>query len=123
MKSLNLDKLEKKIENVNVTRNFGHIARVVGLVIESQGPEVSIGELCYIESEQKEVKAEVVGFDENRVILMPIGDMEGITPGARVIATGSKLKVKVGESLLGQVMNGTGEPMLGKGDLLSDLKE
>ncbi|MEI4867173.1 hypothetical protein Q8G45_28730, partial [Klebsiella pneumoniae] len=73
-----------------MTRNFGHINRVIGLVIESIGPQASIGELCLIKGEQGDIKAEVVGFDDNKVLMMPIGEMEGIKPGARVVATDQK---------------------------------
>ncbi|MGB4005202.1 MAG: flagellar protein export ATPase FliI, partial [Halanaerobiales bacterium] len=73
--------------------------------------EVSIGELCLIKHQQKTIRAEVVGFDNNKVLLMPIGDMEGITPGARVVATGERMTVKVGEELLGHVLDGLGRPI------------
>lgn len=123
MKGLDLDKLTRELDDLNLTSNFGHITRVVGLIIESRGPEVSIGELCLIKNGQQVIKTEVVGFDQNKVLLMPIGEMEGINPGARVVATGERLKVKVGESLLGKVLNGLGEPLLNKDKPLPGLKE
>lgn len=123
MKGLDLDKLTGELDDLNLTSNFGHITRVVGLIIESRGPEVSIGELCLIKNGQQVIKTEVVGFDQNKVLLMPIGEMEGINPGARVVATGERLKVKVGESLLGKVLNGLGEPLLNKDKPLPGLKE
>lgn len=110
-KGLNLEKLEETIENTKVNREFGYITRVVGLIIESVGPEVSIGELCYIKSDQGDIEAEVVGFNDNKVLLMPIGVMKGITPGAKVIASGSELKIEVGYELLGKVLNGLGTPL------------
>src|SRR6056297_1341788 len=112
-----LEKLEKTIKDTKVNREFGYITRVVGLIIESVGPEVSVGELCYIKSSQGDIEAEVVGFNDNKVLLMPIGVMKGITPGAKVIASGSELKIKVGNSLLGEVLDGLGKP------LTSDLKK
>lgn len=123
MKKVDLSGLSEKLDDTKLTRNYGHITRVVGLIIESKGPEVSIGELCYIKNNDKSVKAEVVGFDDNRVLLMPIGKMEGINPGARVIATGEKLKIKVGENMLGQILNGIGKPILDKDKKLSGLSE
>ena len=110
-KDFNLEKLEETIENTKVNREFGYITRVVGLIIESIGPEVSIGELCYIKSTEGDIEAEVVGFNDNKVLLMPIGVMKGITPGAKVIASGSELKIEIGDDLLGEVMDGLGRPL------------
>lgn len=123
MKKVDLSGLTEELDDTKLTSNYGHITRVVGLIIESKGPEVSIGELCYIKNNNKSVKAEVVGFDDNHVLLMPIGKMEGINPGARVIATGEKLKIKVGENMLGQVLNGIGKPILDKDKKISGLTE
>ncbi|HHU92554.1 MAG TPA: flagellar protein export ATPase FliI [Halanaerobiaceae bacterium] len=111
MRRLDLTELSSIVEESNSYSNFGYITRVVGLIIEAQGPEVSIGELCLIKHQQKTIRAEVVGFDNNKVLLMPIGDMEGITPGARVVATGERMTVKVGEELLGHVLDGLGRPI------------
>ena len=108
MIDLDMSQLEDKLNDINMTRNFGHINRVVGLVIESIGPQASLGELCLIKTEHGDIKAEVVGFDDNKVLMMPIGEMEGIKPGARVVATDEKLKVKVGEELLGKIIDGSG---------------
>ncbi|MFN2340076.1 MAG: flagellar protein export ATPase FliI [Halanaerobium sp.] len=108
MINLDMSKLEDRLNDMNMTRNFGHINRVIGLVIESIGPQASIGELCLIKGEHGDIKAEVVGFDDNKVLMMPIGEMEGIKPGARVVATDQKLKVKVGKELLGEIIDGSG---------------
>jgi len=108
MINLDMSKLEDRLNDMNMTRNFGHINRVIGLVIESIGPQASIGELCLIKGEHEDIKAEVVGFDDNKVLMMPIGEMEGIKPGARVVATDQKLKVKVGKELLGEIIDGSG---------------
>ena len=111
MRRLNLADLSSRVDEASSYSNFGYITRVVGLIIEAQGPEVSIGELCLIKHQQKTIRAEVVGFDNNKVLLMPIGDMEGITPGARVVATGERMTVKVGEELLGHILDGLGRPI------------
>ncbi len=111
MKKIDLSSLTNKIDDFEITSNFGHIKRVVGLVIESEGPQASIGEICLIKTANKSITTEVVGFDNNRVLLMPIGEMEGINPGARVVATGEKLQVKVGHGLLGQILDGLGKPL------------
>lgn len=123
MKRLDLTRLSEKLGDLKLTSNFGYTTRVVGLVIESQGPEVSIGEICLIKNGNQEIRTEVVGFDNNKVLLMPIGEMEGINPGARVIATGESLKVKVGKELLGQVLDGLGNPLLVQDKFFSGLTE
>lgn len=123
VKSLNFDLVKKRLDKANIISNFGYITRVIGLIIESQGPEVSIGELCEIRNKDKTVKAEVVGFEDNKVLLMPIGDMEGINPGARVMATGEKLKVEVGEELLGHVLDGLGRPRSNNLEMFNNLDE
>ena len=109
--TINLTQLGKKMDSINITSNFGYITRVVGLIIESEGPQVSIGELCLVEGTAERIKAEVVGFDGNKVLLMPIGDMKGIKAGARVLATGKKLTVKVGSGLVGNVVDGLGQSL------------
>ncbi|MBF8435684.1 flagellar protein export ATPase FliI [Halanaerobiaceae bacterium Z-7014] len=123
VKPLNFELLKSRTDEANIISNFGYITRVVGLIIESQGPEVSIGELCEVRNKNKTIKAEVVGFEDNKVLLMPIGDMEGINPGARVMATGEKLKVEVGEELLGHVLDGLGRPQSNNLGALTDLDE
>jgi flagellum-specific ATP synthase len=88
----------------------GRVTQVVGLVIEASGPAVSIGECCRI-SGKPPVYAEVVGFRNNRILMMPLGNMEGIAPGSRVMATNEPFTVRVGDGLLGRVLNAMGEPI------------
>ena len=97
----------------------GKVNRVVGLIIESIGPAVSLGQICRIRSRDgsREDKAEVVGFKENSVLLMPMGSMEGIAPGCEVVAEKTNFTVGVGPALLGRVLNGLGEPIDGLGKL------
>lgn len=123
MLGFKLDDVFQQIDQAKLTSKFGHITRVIGLIIESQGPEVSLGELCIIKNSDRIIRAEVVGFDNNRVLLMPIGEMEGVNPGARVVATGDKLKVKVGDALLGQVLDGLGNPISSHQGPVQGLKE
>lgn len=120
---MDLGHLGSNLDDVSVTREFGRITRVVGLIIESEGPRVSIGELCLIESGNNKIKAEVVGFEDNRVLLMPIGKMKGINPGSKVIATGESLKIKVGRELLGQVLDGLGNSLLEEQQVISEGSE
>src|SRR4030043_342174 len=91
-----LSKYKGIIEELETIKYTGRVERIVGLTIESIGPDVEYGELCKIKLDHGEyLYAEVVGFNRNRVILMPIGDMKGIVPGADVIAAGSALMVPV----------------------------
>jgi flagellum-specific ATP synthase len=97
------------------------VTQVVGLVIESAGPAISIGRLCNIENHDgtSRIKAEVVGFRDNRLLLMPYARIEGINPGAIVTSTSDQLRVPVGPNLVGRVLGGLGEPIDGKGPLVS----
>ncbi|MEX2355547.1 MAG: FliI/YscN family ATPase, partial [Thermaerobacterales bacterium] len=93
----------------------GRVSKVVGLTIESRGPGVQVGELCLIApGSAGEVLAEVVGFRDTAVLLMPLGEMRGVAPGARVVATGDHLTVGVGDHLLGRVLDGLGRFMDGR---------
>ncbi len=97
----------------------GRVTQVIGLTIEAQGLHAQIGQLCYIVSEdgKTETPAEVMGFRDNRTLLMPLGEMQGIGPGNMVRDSGSLFTVPVGEVLLGRVLNGLGEPIDGKGPI------
>ena len=95
----------------------GKITKIIGLVIEADGPSINLGELCYIypRIDAPLLPAEVVGFRENRVLLMPLGEMQGIGPGSEVVSSRNLLRVKVGPSLLGRILDGLGNPIDGKG--------
>ncbi len=111
-------KLDKAIQRTNWIKVTGRVAEVVGLVIESMGPNSRIGDLCLIHTEYDGVvKAEVVGFRGDRVLLMPLCELAGVRAGNIVEATGHCLRVPVGPELLGRVLDGLGEPMDGKGPL------
>ncbi len=122
MMEINVKKFTDAVDGCESIKMSGKITQVIGLVIESQGPNVSLGELCYVCSRFPNVDpipAEVVGFREGLVLLMPIGEMQGIGPGCEVISAQRVLQVKVGPQLLGRVLDGLGEPMDGKGPILS----
>ncbi|HSH34709.1 flagellar protein export ATPase FliI, partial [Schnuerera sp.] len=86
---------------------------------ESNGPIATIGELCYIYPHHKDepVLAEVVGFKDDKILLMPLGDMKGIASGSKVVASGKTLRVNVGEELIGRILDGLGNPIDGKGPI------
>jgi flagellum-specific ATP synthase len=115
------DVYAERIGRANTVKQFGKVSQVVGLVIESIGPAVSIGRLCRIENQEDGsfIKAEVVGFRENRLLLMPLGPISGITPGAIVTSTGEELRVPVSPHLIGRVLGGLGQPIDGKGLIAS----
>lgn len=104
----------------NYIKKLGRVSQVVGLTIESTGPDVNIGQTCRIKSPRsnEELLAEVVGFKGNHILLMPLGNMGGIGPGSIVEALDKPITVKVSESLLGRVLDGLGMPMDGKGDIV-----
>ena len=104
------------VQRLDTVRANGLVTQVIGLVVESIGPAAQIGEVCEIRSggrNAKAVKAEVVGFKANRVLLMPLGEMTGIKPGSEVIATGEMPQVTAGDFLLGRVLDGLGAPPTG----------
>ncbi len=100
----------------------GRVVQVIGLVIESEGPLAAVGEVCRIESARHDgtTLAEVVGFRNHHLLLMPLGETHGIHPGSEVIALGRPLQVGVGEALKGRVIDGLGEPLDGLGPVLAD---
>ena len=95
--------------------HYGKVNKVVGLTVESVGPPAKLNDLCEIISKdgQTKVMAEVVGFRENKVLLMPYDLVDGIGLGATVRNTEGVLQVPVGEELLGKVLDGIGRPMDG----------
>lgn len=99
--------------------NRGRVVQLIGLVIESEGPLCAVGEVCRIESARHDgsTLAEVVGFRNHHVLLMPLGEVHGIHPGSEVIALGSPLKVPVGNALMGRVIDSLGRPLDGLGPL------
>lgn len=115
---MDLDRYLTTIKKLDLLQVVGKVIQVVGLIIEAQVQGVSVGEVCKIQIKENEfILSEVVGFKEEKVLLMPLGMIGGIKPGSRVYATGHPIQVKVGNALLGRVLNGIGEPMDGKGDI------
>lgn len=97
-------------------KKLGKVAKVVGLTIESIGPEAKLNDLCLITSKGQEgnvVRAEVVGFRDDRVLLMPFEDVQGVGLGSVVENTGEPLNVWVGDELLGKTLDGLGVPIDG----------
>lgn len=97
-------------------KRLGKVDKIVGLTIESVGPDAALNDICLIHSKDnigKVITAEVVGFKEKKVLLMPYENLEGVSVGSIVENTGMPLKVMVGYSLLGKVVDGLGRPVDG----------
>lgn len=106
---MNITCLCDAIEQANTYKYFGKVLRVVGLMIESRGPAAKIGEVCYIHtSASQSILSEVVGFNDERIILMPYAEVTEIAPGCLVEATGKALTIKIGKGLIGQVVDSLG---------------
>ena len=106
----------EQIDQLDSFKRYGRVKRVVGLMIESQGPESSIGDVCYIHVGNKRkriIQAEVVGFKNEEVILMPYTTINDISPGSLVEASLKPLEIKVGSELIGSVIDSVGQPLDG----------
>ena len=117
-----LRELNNIINNTKTIERIGTITEIIGLTIVSDGPVSSIGDLCHITSPniKDKILAEVVGFRKENVLLMPLGSIEGLSAGAKVVNTGANMKVKVSESMLGRVLDGLGNPIDAKGEIVAD---
>ncbi len=112
---------EAAVDNCDGIRLEGRITQLIGLVAEGNGLGMSIGSLCTIENEYgKGTMAQVVGFKDDRVLLMPYGDTLGIKPGSRILFLDNNPKVDVGNAFIGRVINGMGLPIDGNGDIPAD---
>lgn len=113
MTEIDFQKYRRAIANLSPYKVKGRVTELTGLVVKAIVPNVRVGELCLIESHYRKqpLKAEVVGFKDNQVLLMPLGDLEGIAPGSEVIPSGNCLMVPVGYGLLGRVLDGLGDPI------------
>jgi len=98
----------------------GRLTRMVGLTLEALGCQAAVGERCEVMTGKGSIEAEVVGFGSDRLYLMPTGDVHGIKPGARVIPRHGAGHVRVGLELLGRVIDGSGEPLDGRGPIYLD---
>lgn len=114
---MNYDALSQKLLSIDPLKYSGKVVVITGLTVESNGPAVQIGEMCRVFTLRGDryIPAEVVGFRENRVLLMPFGEMSGVGPGSRVVSTNKSLKVPVGMNYLGRVLDGLAVPMDGGG--------
>ena len=114
-----IEKYSSIITSTDVYKINGKVTDVIGLVIVSIGPNVSLGEVCTIVNRDgtEVCRTEVVGFREGKVLSIAIGNVENISPSCEIIATGRSFSIGVGDELLGRVIDGMGEPIDGKGPI------
>ena len=116
MDTIPFDLYARTIKNIETINRCGIVRESRGLMIESRGPQASIGEICKIDlGGRRSVLTEVIGFREKHLLLMPLGELEGISPGMKVTASGKPYMVKVGPGLLGRVLDGFGNPIDDRG--------
>lgn len=110
-----------KVSEMQCLSHEGEVNRVSGSVVEARGPSVGVGQLCDIHpggrGSRQSIKAEVVGFEGEKIILMPLENLSGVHPGDTVRASDHSLQVRVGDKLLGRVLDGLGRPMDGAGTM------
>jgi len=107
-----LSRASRAIGEADLARRHGFVSNLIGLIIEATGLQAEVGEVCLVGTDRHRaaVSAEVVGFREGRTLLMPLGELHGIGPGTRVLATGAPFRVTVGDGLLGRIVDGLGIP-------------
>ncbi len=117
-----LSSVLNRVRQARVTETCGRVVQVIGLVIESEGPLAAVGEVVRIESARHDgfTLAEVVGFRNHNLLLMPLGELHGIHPGSEVYATGSDMRVAVGNQLKGRILDGLGKPLDQLGPIASE---
>jgi len=117
--------LQDGVRGVRTFDKVGVVRRVTGLVIESEGPETSIGQVCSIRSDRSSetIEAQVIGFRENVVLLMALNSIHLIHPGCKVISRRNSNEVPFGPSLLGRIIDGMGRPIDGKGPLVAPSRD
>jgi flagellum-specific ATP synthase len=111
-----------KLERIEPIRILGRVEQLIGLVMEATGPATSVGEICWVYSSngRQRIQAEVVGFRQDRMLLMPLGELQGIGPGSVLEPTGRDFMVPVGRRLMGRVLDGLGRALDNKGPLAAD---
>lgn len=108
-------RLTNVLKNTKPLEMVGRITKVIGLVLESEGPKAAIGEVCSIRDRagNELSKAEIVGFKDERILSMVLGDLTNISPGMQIVATGSPLTINCGDFLLGRIIDGLGNAIDG----------
>lgn len=122
--ALTLDHYSQRVKTAVPIKTYGHVTKVVGLVVEANGPMAQMGTICDIQGSEQDrpVTAEVLGFRDRTVLMMPLEDIRTIGPGSRVVARQEKASVAVGTKLLGRIIDGLGNPIDGRGPLETEIE-
>jgi flagellum-specific ATP synthase len=117
--AVDLTRYETLLKRINPIRVNGKVSEIIGLMVQGNGPAASIGEVCGIVPVNSDVpvEAEVVGFKNGRVLLMPLESIQGLGPGCKILSMGRKAAIGVGKGLLGRVIDGLGNPIDNKGPI------
>ena len=115
MSQINVSKYINSLSNYDTLERAGRVTKIVGLAVEATGPPAKIGDICEMHTlnNDRSLRAEIIGFREGQTLLMPFGSLEGIGLGSYVVYTGKALRVPVGESLIGKVLDALGNPFNG----------
>ncbi len=110
---ISLEKYYRCLDTARPIQANGQVTKVIGLVIEALGPVSRMGTVCdiFTKEDDKKISAEVLGFRDNKILMMPLEEIQGIGPGSRVVARQGKATIAVGPGLLGRVVDGLGNPM------------
>lgn len=122
MVEVDLGKYSSIVQRLDPLVRVGVVHQVHGLVVEADMMGFVIGDVCriYPRNSRFSIAAEVVSFRRNRALLLPLGDLQGVGPGCRVVSQREQVQIDVGEGLLGRVIDGVGRPLDGKGPLNTD---
>lgn len=116
------------VEGMDRVRLNGRVTKVVGLVMEGYSPGASVGEFCSVYpmagpvTGRKAIQCEVVGFSDDKVVLMPLADLRGVGPGSRIVRLVEHASVTVGKGVLGRVIDGLGNPIDGLGPINAEAR-
>ncbi|MEG1256017.1 flagellar protein export ATPase FliI [Clostridium sp.] len=112
MISIDVNEIYQKINRTNFNYMEGVVKNIIGLTIEVKGVKGFVGEIFHIYNEENNsIVSEVVGFKDDSLMLMPLGNLTGISPGCKVVRTGKQLSIKCSDELLGKVLDGIGNPL------------
>lgn len=114
-----LEGLRDKLPRMPLAQRLGRVTRVRGLILESDGPDVSLGDIVSVFPQEGDapVPAEVVGFAQGRIALMPLEELVQVRPNSQVVASELSTQIPLGEALIGRVVDGLGRPLDGKGPI------